>query len=178
MAERAKRLSRDNRGSTAVEAAFLFPIVLMLFLTSIDMVSYFSTIRKLSASASAASDLLADAGSEVNTSSLSAILLVTGPRLRLSDGEATGLYVAAYQFIDSDPVLRWEYSENVYCGIPPEIDVTALSPDGRDVLVTGNCVNWNPVTLSIFGMKARSLAQYSITSPRRSLTTACLDCTE
>ena len=59
MFKRLREAWRDQRGSMAVEAALMFPALVLMLLMSIDAISYFSTIRKLAASAELTADLLA-----------------------------------------------------------------------------------------------------------------------
>lgn len=172
-----RRALRDERGGVAVEAAFIFPVVLLLLLMATDTISYFTTIRKLSAAAATAGDLLASAGETVDEAALGSLLsasMPSGPEAAAASG--TGMILHVYQVFDGYQVPRWEYWENTYCGVPFGTDISDLASDGADVLVAGACLNWSPITFSVFGMAPRAIAQYAIVRPKRSVNVLCSDC--
>jgi len=169
---------RDERGGIAVEAALLFPIVLMLLLMAADTMNYFITIRKLSASAATAADLLASAGEMVDQAELTAIANAAAPSGVASAMQTgVGITFQVYEIIDDYQAPRWEFASDDanYCG-SPGMDVSDLMTDGADVLVVGACGYWRPHTFSVLGMDPRNIIQYSIMRPKASLTTLCTDC--
>lgn len=169
---------KDEDGGVAVEAALLFPIVLLLLVMTADTISYFSTIQKLSASAATAADLLASAGGTVDSSELAGMANLAAPSgVAAAMPTGSGITFQVYEIIDDYQVPRWEYISdlNNYCG-SPGMDFSTLMSDGADVLVAGACGNWSPHTLSIFGMEPLSIRQYSVVRPKRSVTTLCADC--
>lgn len=177
MISNRRRVLKDDSASMAVEAALLFPIVLGLLLMTADTISYFATLRKLSAAAATAGDLLASAGETVDQTDLAGMLSAAAPSgVDAAAAEDVGMIVQVYQVIDGYQVPRWEYWENTYCGVPNGTDVSQLTSDGADILVADACVNWSPLTFSVLGMSPRPVAQYSIIRPKRSLTTFCIDC--
>lgn len=168
----------DERGGVAVEAALLFPIVLMLLLMAADTMSYFSTIRKLSASAATAADLLASAGETVDQAELAAIANAAAPS-GVSSAMPTGIGITfqVYEIVDDYQAPRWEFvsDNNNYCG-SSGMDVSNLMTDGADVLVVGACGYWSPHSFSVLGLSPRNIVQYAIMRPKQSLTTLCADC--
>lgn len=169
---------KDERGGIAVEAALIFPIVLLLLVMAADTISYFSTIRKLSASAATAADLLASAGDRVDASQLAGIANLAAPNgIAAAMPTGSGITFQVYQIVDDYQVPRWEFISDVnnYCG-SPQMDFSTLMTDGADVLVVGACGNWTPHTLSILGMDPLTIRQYSVGRPKRSLSTICDDC--
>lgn len=175
---RWKRGLKDEHGGVAVEAALLFPIVLMLLLMAADTMNYFSTIRKLSASAATAADLLASAGETVDQAQLAAIALAAAPSgIDSAMQTGTGITFHAIEVADDNQWPRWEFTsdEDNYCGFSG-MDVSNLMTDGSDVLVVGACGYWSPHTFHVLGMKPRNIVQYAIMRPKRSLTTVCTDC--
>jgi uncharacterized membrane protein len=169
---------KDERGGVAVEAALMFPIVLMLLLMATDMMNYFITLRKLSASAATAADLLASAGEMVDREQLAAIANAAAPSGVASAMQAgTGITFQSYEIVGDYQTARWQFiSENgEYCG-PPAIDVSNLMTDDADVLVVGACGYWRPHTFSVLGLQPRNIVQHSIVRPKTSLITLCTDC--
>lgn len=169
---------KDERGGVAVEAALLFPIVLLLLVMAADTINYFSSIRKLSASAATAVDLLASAGDTVNASQLSGIADLAAPSgIAASMPTGVGIIFQVYQNIDNYQMPRWEFVSDVSndCG-SSRMDFRMLMSDGADVLVVGACGNWSPHTFGVFGMKPLNITQYSVARPKSSLTTLCTDC--
>jgi Flp pilus assembly protein TadG len=178
MLNKRNGMLKDEHGSVAVEAAFLFPIVLMLLIMAADTVSYFSAIRKLSASAATAADLLANAGETVDVAQLTGIANLAAPSgISAAMPAGTGITFQAYQIAGDFQAARWEFmsDESNYCG-SPRMDFSSLATDDADVLVVGACGNWTPHTFSVLGMGPLNITQYSVMRPKNSLTTLCSDC--
>ena len=175
-----RHIWKDEHGSIALEAALLFPIVLLLMVMAADMMSYFNAIRKLSASAATAADLLATTSGTVTGSELTGIANLAAPSgvtVAMPDGVGTTFQV--YEVVYGRAVPRWEFSSGsgLYCG-SPKMDLGSLMSDDSDVLVVGACGEWDAHTKkAMFGMDGPlNIVQFSIVRPRQSLHTLCTDC--
>lgn len=111
-AEARRRFRRDQRGVSAIEFAFIFPLMVTMYLGAVDISMVLTADRKITALASTAADLVAQAET-LNAAQLGDIYDAASEILSPLPTEGLTIVVTSIELDeDDDPAVDWSDAEN------------------------------------------------------------------
>jgi Flp pilus assembly protein TadG len=158
---------RDERGSAAVDMIVVLPIMLMVFISVVELTSVLRLDRKVVAAAQTTADLITQRR-EVSSAELNDILraaeLILEPYP--ASGHSVGIVGVEYDVNDA-PQILWTESKNG--GSVPDALARAagLGTEGEGVVVVRVTYSYTPVFFD-FLMGQTTLEETTVLRPRRS----------
>lgn len=159
---------RDERGSAAVDMIVVLPIMLLVFISVVELTSALRLDRKVVAAAQTTADLITQRR-EVSTTDLNDILraaeLILEPYP--ASGHTVGIVGVQYNENTGAPETLWTQSKNG--GSVPDALARAvgLGDKGEGVVVVRVTYSYTPVFFD-FLMGATILEETTVLRPRRS----------
>jgi Flp pilus assembly protein TadG len=159
---------RDERGSAAVDMIVVLPIMLMVFISVVELTSVLRLDRKVVAAAQTTADLITQRR-EVSNDDLNDILraaeLILEPYP--ASGHSVGIVGVQYDEDSGNPETLWTKSKNG--GSVPEALAVAvgLGAKGEGVVVVRVTYSYTPVFFE-FLMGQTTLEETTVLRPRRS----------
>jgi Flp pilus assembly protein TadG len=199
--ERVKQLRLDpdsfrksEKGVAAIEAAFIFPFLFLLYFGMLDTTSYVSLNRKVSQSANVIADTIAQGTINTNgprgavtKAQVESVLAIVDKIVLPKDSDFAAARVTRYTHDGAgSPIAGWSVSRNApTCGsTPTAAELTPLmEADGKrnDVIVATVCMNYVAFMGSFMGLNTTAyptavVDQTIILRPRSTATLVCNDC--
>jgi Flp pilus assembly protein TadG len=111
-AQLRRRFRRDQRGVSAIEFAFIFPLMVTMYLGAVDISMVLTADRKVTSLASTAADLVAQAET-LNAAQLGDIYSAASEILSPLPTEGLTIVVTSIELDeDDDPSVDWSDAEN------------------------------------------------------------------
>ena len=171
------RFARAEHGIAAIEMAFIFPVMLLLYFGLVDVTYLMSANRRVTLAASTLGDLVTQSSEKVSKADLNGIYAAVAPIMDPFPSDAVKIEIFAFKKNGSGAVLSWSNSKNGSCGAAPSTTGLAnLMTDGNDLVVSRVCVNYAPITGMVIGSDPITLQDEVILRPRQSTALACTDC--
>ena len=169
---------RDERGLASIEMAFIFPIMLIVFVGLVDIANLLTVSRRVTLTASTLGDLLTQSSGEVTTADLDGFFSAASSIMDPFPASSTSLEFYTFTKPAATAVLDWEYKTGAGCGAAPVPDATMLNlmAEGNDVVVSRTCYAWEPVIGTILGISATSGQDELMLRPRQTARIICSDC--
>ena len=155
MIKKYMKFLRDCRGVAAIEAAFIFPFLLLLFIGLIDLTGLISINRKVTYASSVMVDLVTQHETTMTKNEVSAyfdaVNLVLKPRA------ATEIKIDVYGFRKTSPtavaqIWKTSSTSGPSCGgAPSTTDMTKLMTSDNDIIVARVCTNYKPWIATFLG---------------------------
>jgi Flp pilus assembly pilin Flp len=175
------RFVRADRGIAAIEFAFIFPVVALMYFGMLDLTNFITINRKVTNAAGVMADLVtANDGYVLGTSIAD---YYNAPDIILSPIPSANIRVELYDFkIQGGAVSqRWALNNGrgPSCGgTPASGAVIDMMTDGNDVLVTRVCTNYQPFFGAFFGSQLLGNSTIKLTKniyerPRLSIALNC-----
>lgn len=180
-AGRLIRFRRDQNGVAAIEMAFIFPVMLILYFGLVDITNLLSANRRVTLTSSTIADLVTQASSTVTQAELDGYFNAASPIMDPFDSTAVGLELFSYA-VDTgsgNAQLDWQYAKSgVTCGSAPAItsDMEDLMASGNGLVLARVCYQWAPITGKVAGVGSMQLEDQMILRPRQSNIIECTDC--
>jgi hypothetical protein len=184
-----KRLKRDQDGVAAIEMAFIFPVMLILYFGLVDATNLLSANRRVTLTSSTIADLVTQAAATVTTAELDGYFNATKHIMEPFDHSQMGMEMFSYGFdpAANDEVLLWEYRSSIatgadgnakQCGTAPSItsEMETLMASGNGLVLARVCYDWSSVSANAFGFDAVTVEDQMILRPRQSSIIECSDC--
>lgn len=175
---KAARFAHDMRGMAAIEAGFVFPVMVVLYVGLVDITNLVSVNRRVTITASTVADLTTQTDTTMTKSDLNGIF--ASANAIFAPVSTTGISLTVYDFrlVNNNPALQWKYNNGVSCGSSPSAssDMKNLMADGNDIIVSRVCYSQQPVIGDYFGTSPIQLQDELMLRPRQSKTLTCTDC--
>ncbi len=181
IAKRFARFSRNDSGIAAIEMAFIFPVMLILYFGLVDITNLLSANRKVTLTSSTIADLVTQAPGSVTQADLDGFFNAASPIMDPFDASASSLELFGYG-LDStsgNAELTWQYAQTgTSCGAAPAptTDMQDLMASGNGLVLARVCYQWQPITGKVAGVGAMQVEDQMILRPRQSNTIECTDC--
>lgn len=171
------RFARAEQGIAAIEMAFIFPVMLLLYFGLVDITYLMSANRRVTLAASTLGDLVTQSSETIKKADLTGIYAAVAPIMDPFPSSSVKIQIFAYKKSGSSAVLAWSNSKNGSCGGAPSTTGFAnLMTDGNDLVVSRVCVDYAPITGMVIGSNPITLQDEVILRPRQSTALACTDC--
>jgi Flp pilus assembly protein TadG len=172
-----RRFARAEQGMAAIEMAFIFPIMLLLYFGLVDVTNLLSANRRVTIAASTLGDLVTQSAETIKKADLTGIYAAVAPIMDPFPSTDVKIQIFAFKKSGSSAVLSWSNSKNGSCGSTPSATGLAdLMTDGNDLVISRVCVDYPPITGMVIGTSDIRLQDEVILRPRQSATLACTDC--
>jgi Flp pilus assembly protein TadG len=161
-----KRIQKDNQGTAAIEFALIAPILVLMFIGVVELSNYMSVIRKISAAAHTAADLISQ---ETDLSNTELNVLFKASRLVINPLDETILTLGAasvrYDVNDASPVLDWSGNYNAGSVSGATSLATGLGAAGESVIIVTATYAYTPLfDLVLSG--THTISETAIARPR------------
>jgi hypothetical protein len=173
-----QKLIRDARGVAAIEMAFIFPVMVILYLGLIDVTNFLQVNRRVTLTASTLADLVTQADSTITTADIDGIFESARAIFEPMAVEGISLNLWDFRMQDGAPTKVWEYNNGTSCGAEPTggDDMESLMEDGNDIVVARVCYQQHAIIGTMFGASSIELDDELMLRPRQSTTLECTDC--
>jgi hypothetical protein len=173
-----QKLIRDARGVAAIEMAFIFPVMVILYLGLIDVTNFLQVNRRVTLTASTLADLVTQADSTITTADIDGIFESARAIFEPMAVEGISLNLWDFRMQDGAPTKIWEYTNGTSCGAEPTggDDMESLMEDGNDIVVARVCYQQDAIIGTMFGASTIELDDELMLRPRQSTTLECTDC--
>ncbi len=180
------RFLKNDAGMPAIEFSIILPFLLFLYFGLIDVTGVINFNRKITASAGAIADLVAQQRTDILKSVIdddyNAAAMIMSPT------PVSDVHIEVYGFrnVAGTITKMWQTSNGSgpSCGaVPSTTSMLPLMAAGNDVIVGRACMNWTPYVggflgTSIMGATTFNLIQSISVRPRASLTLTCWQTTK
>lgn len=176
-----KSFSRDDSGVAAIEMAFIFPVMLVLYFGLVDITNLLSANRKVTLTSSTIADLVTQAPGSVTQADLDGFFNAASPIMDPFAAASIGLELFGYGVNPSSNAaeLTWQYAQTgTTCGAAPAptTDMQDLMASGNGLVLARVCYQWQPITGKVAGVGSMMVEDQMILRPRQSNTIECSDC--
>jgi Flp pilus assembly protein TadG len=170
------RFWRKSDGVVSIEAAIIFPTMIILSLGMIDGVAAISMKRKITVAASAVVDLTTQESTSVSTASLNEFILAADAILKPLPSSGINVELINFKRDGSDVSERWSFSRGG-CGATPSslsgANLDKLTAEGNDIVAARVCTSFQPLIGYVIGTGAISLEETVSQRPREGKTLLC-----
>ncbi len=179
--KRACRFKNDKSGVAAIELAFIFPVMLILYFGLVDVTNLLSANRRVTLTSSTIADLSTQASGTVTVADLDGFFNAASPIMNPLDATAMGLELFSYDLDNSgNAQLLWEYrsSGGINCGTTPAAttEMVTLMQAGTGLVLARVCYTWQPLSGYVIGSAPVTVSDEMILRPRQSNSIVCDDC--
>ena len=173
----AGRFRRDKSGMAAIEFAFVFPFMLIMYFGVVDIADLLSANRKVTLAASSLGDLVAQAPGTLTPSDLAGLYNAIGPVMSPIPASSVKINILTYKKTGTTATLRWDHDQNGICsGMSLPSNMASMMADGNDLVVARVCVSYQPITGNVIGAGPFLLSDQFVLRPRESPTLLCSAC--
>jgi Flp pilus assembly protein TadG len=145
---------RANDGLAAIEMAFVFPFMLLLYLGLLDLTGLISHSRKVTSIASAVADLVAQNRIAVLKTDMNDYFKIASLIMKPESDSEVRIRVHVYRKVLNAPTLMWtvENGKGPTCtGTVDTSDMLPLMTADNDLIVTQTCATFKPYTGEFLG---------------------------
>jgi hypothetical protein len=172
-----RRFGGECRGMAAIEMAFVFPFMVIVYFGLVDITNLMSAERRVALATSTLADLVTQAPASVSKADLNGFYNAVGPIMDPFPSTSVKIDVIDFRKSGSNAVQHWANTKNGSCGgAPSTTGLTDLMADGNDLVMTRVCITYQPVTGKVFGAGPFTLHDQMILRPRQSPMLECSDC--
>jgi hypothetical protein len=172
------RLARDMRGVAAIEMAFIFPVMIILYIGLVDVTNLLMINRRVTLTTSTLADLVTQSDSSITTADIDGVFESARAIFEPWSVDGISLNLWAFRMNNGSPELQWEYTNGVTCGSAPTggDEMENLMEDGNDIIVGRVCYSHEAILGSLFSTDTFELQDELMLRPRQSTTLNCTDC--
>lgn len=179
LARKLLGLAHRKDGVVSIEAALLFPVMILLLLGMIDITMLLSAQRKVTVATSAVVDLSTQSTATVTSTELDQLFAAVDSILKPYTSQKIKIELYNYQRNGNNVTLRWQHQRGSCGGMPSSItneDLKKLTAEDNDIMVGRVCVNFTPVVGYVLGTGSFLVDDAVAQRPRQGKTLACSDC--
>lgn len=199
----ANKFKHDKRGVAAIEMAFIFPLMVAMFVGMVDLSNGLSASRKVTITANTVGDLVTQEPGATSTAAIDGIFTAALETMKPFNTNKVKLEVYAFRpDADGNPELSWSHvktlgaggGDDPSCGAAPAItaDMADLMTQNNDLIIARTCYKFDYILGTIFkldgllgghgnlnGHAASFTMKEEMTlRPRRALQLDCDTCTQ
>jgi hypothetical protein len=178
-----RRFARREDGVAAIEAAFIFPFMLVMFFGLIDASLLLSDYRRVTYAAQVVGNDVIRLQSPTTPTQVQDAFSAAEIMMRAALADNARVEVYGYQRSGANPVRRWDMDNGVGapCGPPNITALGNLMADGNDVIISVVCARHRPIASSLFGeafvgQMEFTLRDQIVMRPRAGSFLECPDC--
>jgi TadE-like protein len=174
----AQRLVEDVRGVAAIEMAFIFPVMVILYIGLVDVTNLLMVNRRVTLTTSTLADLVTQTDSTISMNDIDGVFESARAIFEPMPVSGISLNLWAFRMEDGSPELQWQYTNGVTCGSAPSggAEMENLMDDGNDIVVGRVCYYHDAILGSLFSSGTFELEDELMLRPRKSTTLDCTDC--
>jgi Flp pilus assembly protein TadG len=186
MKNQFKNFSTDCRGMAGIEAAFIFPILIVVLLGLYEFTSAFTVNRKVTNSAAIIADLVTRHNRFILRGDITDYYNAVG--MIMAPIPAANVRVELFGYRKSGATMSLVWSEDngqgSSCGAAPATtNMGPLSVAGNDLVVARVCTTYSPILTDFWGTtfiptSTLAIAETITERPRVSLTLTCYAATD
>ena len=173
--------SQSDKGSAAIESAFVLPIILLLFLSLQDFTLMVSLNRKITATSAMIGDTISQSPTTITRAAVTDIFNAVALIMQPTPAAQVRVNVYGYYLKNGAATIRWQVNNGggPSCTAPDTSNFANLMASGNDLVVSVSCMNYAPVITSFMGQSILGgttflLNQSIALRPRGSLTLNCV----
>jgi len=170
---------REKNGVVSIEAALIFPFMILLLLGAIDASYYLTLKRKVTVAASAVVDLTTQETASVSKSVLNNYIEAADAILKPFTSTETKVQIVNYRRSGNEVRQEWTHSRGGCGGSPPGASASqlnSLTAEDNDILMARVCLSFQPIVGYIAGIGAWQVTETVMQRPRNGLTLNCSNC--
>ena len=173
-----RKLIRDAKGVAAIEMAFIFPVMVILYLGLVDITNFLQVNRRVTLTASTLADLVTQADSTITTADIDGIFESRPGDLRtvLVEGISLNLWDFRMQDGGTHENMGIYQRQQLRGRAHGREDMESLMEDGNDIVVARVCYQQDAIIGTMFGSGTIQLDDELMLRPRQSTTLDCTDC--
>lgn len=179
MAPKMLKFARKKDGVVSIEAALLFPVMILLLLGMIDITMLLSAQRKATVATSAVVDLATQVSTNVTTNQLDGFMDAVDSILQPYASNEIEIELFNYRPSGSNVNLEWSHARGSCGGTPSNFGTTELknlTEEDNDILVGRVCVNFTPIVGYVLGTGSFQVDDAVAQRPRQGKTLNCTNC--
>ncbi len=172
-------LQRNKDGVVSIEAALLFPVMILLLLGMIDITMLLSVQRKATVATSAIVDLVTQQSTAVSKNQIDQFIAAVDTILQPYTSQDVKIELFNYRPSGSNVNLNWQHARGSCGGMPSNMttaELKKLTAEENDILVGRVCVSFTPIVGYVLGKTAISVDDAVAQRPRQGKTLNCTDC--
>jgi Flp pilus assembly protein TadG len=166
-------------GVAGIEAAFILPIMLLIYFGLLDLTNVLSANRRVTHMASMLADLVTQSTGTTNKAELAGFYRASTAIMDPYSTNDLTLEVFGFRRNGNTVVLAWQDSNGRSCGAAPPANTDSmkqLTSEGNDVITARVCYEVAPLTGMILRDGKVDLADQMTLRPRQSNRLTCTDC--
>jgi Flp pilus assembly protein TadG len=170
---------RKKDGVVSIEAALLFPVMILLLLGTIDVTHVISLKRKVAVAASAVVDLTTQESTNVTAGELDDFIRAADAIMKPFSSADTKVDLINFRRNGSNVTQEWSHSRGGCGGAPPSLTgatLTKLTQEDNDIIVARVCLTFQPLVGYIIGSGSWEVEESVAQRPRNGLTLDCSNC--
>jgi Flp pilus assembly protein TadG len=172
-----RQLARESSGMAAIEMAFIFPFMLIVYFGLVDITNLLSAERRVTIATSTIADLVTQAPGTVSKADLNGFYNAVGPIMDPFPSSSVTIDVFDFRKSGSSAVQQWTNVKNGSCGgAPSTANLPSLMTDGNDLVLARVCITYSAITGKVFGAGPFTLHSEMVLRPRQAPTLDCSDC--
>jgi Flp pilus assembly protein TadG len=169
---------RHTEGVAAIEMAFIFPFMVLLYIGLVDVTNLISANRRVTIAASTLADLVTQQSTTTITKSeISGFFSAIEPIIEPFDESDVGAEIFGYTKNGSSAKLNWQTSNGSSCGSTPSTSgLVNLMSAGNDLVTARVCINYKPLFSYVLGSNPFQPEHQLTLRPRQNTTLTCTNC--
>ena len=170
---------RKKDGVVSIEAALLFPMMIILLLGTIDVTHAISLKRKVAVAASAVVDLTTQESANVTSGELDQFILAADAIMKPCSSADTKVDLVNFRRSGNSVTQEWSHSRGGCGGAPPSLTgdtLNKLTQEDNDIIVARVCLSFQPLVGYIVGSGSWEVEESVAQRPRNGLTLDCSNC--
>jgi Flp pilus assembly protein TadG len=177
IAAAAVSFRRNSKGVAAIEMAFIFPFMVILYIGLIDVTNLISANRRVTLAASTVADLVTQTSTTITSSDINGFFKAIAPIMEPFSASDVKAEVFAYRKNGSNVNLIWQKNNGGSCGGTPSTSgYINLMTDNNDLVTARVCVSFKPLFSYVLGTQTFRPEHQLTLRPRESRTLDCTNC--
>jgi Flp pilus assembly protein TadG len=178
-AAQSKAYFGNVMGVAGIEAAFILPVMLLIYFGLLDLTTVLSANRRVTQMASTLADLVTQSTGTTTKAELAGFYRASTAIMDPYSTNDLTLEVFGYRRNGDNVVVAWQDNNGRSCGAAPMANtdlLKQLTSEGNDVITARVCYEMVPLTGMILRDGRVNLSDQMTLRPRQSSRLTCTDC--
>jgi len=173
----ARAFGGHNKGVAAIEMAFIFPFMVILYIGLVDVTNLISANRRVTLAASTVADLVTQMSTTITSGDINGFFNAIEPIMEPFPADDVKAEVFAYRKNGANAELIWQKNNGGTCGgAPSTAGLINLMTDANDLVTARVCVEFIPLFSHVLGSNPFKPEHQLTLRPRESRTLDCTNC--
>ena len=165
------RFARNQNGMAAIEMAFVFPVMLLVYFGLIDLTDLLSANRRVTLAASTIGDLVTQANGTIPAADLTGFYKSVRPIMEPFPWNTVKIQIYNFRKVGTTPTLQWQHSNGQSCGgAPSAANLLPLMTENNDLIIARVCITVTVMVGKLLGKETFDFKDEIILRPRMGLT--------